>query len=388
MNELNVSRNSLDANAVDVNALSEFVTNLSSNIGGVGIAPDYSNNQLRNPVTDPFPLVTWLRQTALSAQIRNGASRGLAAIHQDADGNWVLMLPYTVGTKEPTATPNACCWVPLDIAKCGDEVPIRMLCLKDCDNILPNLINAGRRAGSNDLIGYFMRPGESVRQARRRMARTSMAYFTARNMILGLTTAETGFLKPFHGLLEVMEDVTVPHFLGTDILATFARLGCRLSILGGSNYIFAANPIMINTIAEAVQPGQFNTLPTGWTKSADGSVSFMGIRFLADKSIPVDLENGTGEIWLLNGNFVGAYMGTDLTVTNNDFIREGFTSTDDPNNGCASECTYYYNYGTVFKTNPNYLAVIQDVPISANCAGEALVGIDHLITPDTLVPMD
>lgn len=355
------------------------------NIGDIGIGTDYSWNTLRTPLQNEFPLVMWLLQTRMSVQMRNAARTGLAPVHKDVDGNWVLQLPYTVYTLPPEDTTGLCCWVPFEIAKCGGTAPISLLCLKDCETILDELINANRRFGSNDLTSYFARPGETVRAARIRMAKLSMAFFTAMNIILGTSTTGTATLKPFHGLLEVMENPAVTVIMGSNILAAMDSLWCRLSVLGGGNYVIAVHPLIYQAIQSQVIPDQWNQLPAGWTRTGN-EIRFNNIPFIQDKLVPINLEAGTGEAWLIDGNYTGAFMGTDLMPTGQ-FVREQFTVTDDPTQGCASSCTYYWNYGTVFNTNPNTLARIVGIPLSANCNGSTLAGLDGLITPETPVPL-
>lgn len=402
MNQFAVNNQTLSASAKDIEFLLknqevvDFVKNSYhalmnqkqlQNIGDIGIAPDFSNNVLRNPLQNNYPLALWLLNTVLSSQMRQRyREAGLLNPHKDEEGNWVMTFPYTVGTLPPQDTSGACCWVPFDIAKCGGTFPLSLLCLKDCYPILDILINENRRAGSNDLTGYFLRPGESVAEARRRMARLSMAYLTALNLILGVSTAGTDVLKPFHGLLEILEDEAVIKIEGSNILAAFDALGCRIDVLGGTNRVLAMHPLVFTGVDKAVTPGRFNTLPAGWTRNGD-VLRYKGVRIITDTVVPIDLETGTGEIWMLDGDSVGAFLGTDLIPTNS-FIRRGvFTSTDDPSDGCAQECDFYYNFGGAFSSNPHRLAVIQNVPIDSNCTGIALAGLDCLLTPNTLVPM-
>lgn len=380
---LDFKTSALERNALDVTQIVELATN----IGYIGQAPDFSKNSLRNPLQDQHPLLNWLMQTPLSIQMRNAGRQGLAAIHKDAEtGEWMIMAPYTVGTLEPKDTTGACCWVPLEIAKCNSRSPLRLLCLKDCEDLMDNLVNKTRFGGSNDLIGYFLRQGESVKDARVRMAKTSMAFFTARNIILGHTDYETATLKPFHGLFQVMQSPGTIQMDGNNILGVFDSLRCRLQVLGDGNYVVALHPLTYQAVDEQVQPGRFDRLPSGWNRSATGELSYHNIRFIQDKIVPVNLDEGTGEAWVIEGNNTGVYMGTDL-IPANDFIRHGFASTDDPSQGCASECDFYYNYGGVVNNNSNHLAVITDIPLSSACVGNTLVGLDDLVQPTTLVPM-
>lgn len=390
MEKLNANNAQLDASAQLVSTIVESsvreIAKLSSNIGDLGYAPDFSNNSLQNQMETNYPLVTWLLNTPLSSQMRNVTANGLAPIHQDAKtGKWMIQLPFQVGTLPPDDTTGACCWVPMDIAKCGDEAPIDLLCLKDCEQLLDNFINSNRKGGPNDLINYFLRQGESVKDARKRMAKLSMAFYTAHNIILGVSNAGTKVLKPFHGLLEVLEGKDVIKLLGTNVLGAFENLGCRHAVLGDGNYVAWVHPLVKTSIASLIVKGKNGEFPAGWTRNGD-QISYENISIQADKMVPVDITAGTGEAWILDGQTTGAYLATDLSPAEQ-FIRHGFTSTDDPANGCASECDFYYNYGSTFNTNPNKLAIITDIPLSTSCQGDTLQGLDNLIQPDTLVPM-
>lgn len=389
LNTVNIDANSIDTSnlvhfAVDSDKLAHLVQ-LESNVGDVGMSIDYSINSLITELQNAYPLVNWLLNTPLSRRIRSSSRQGLAQMYKDEDGDWLLMLPFQVYTLPPQDTSGACCWVPFDIAKCAATAPLRLLCLKDCYTILDRLINENRRAGATDLTNYFLRRGESVQNARIRMARLTMAFMTARNLILGVLDAGTETLKPFHGLVQVLENEAVINIDGSNILAAFASLGCRMSVLGGSqNYVFAVHPLTYESIKFAAAPDIYNRMPANWSRNANGDTFFMGHQFITDKSVSLDLDIGLGEVWMLNGDHVGAYLATDLMPTRS-FISNEFTGNDNPDDGCATECTYYWNYGTVFSDNPNYLAVITGIPILSACT-ESLAGLDNLLQPDTLVP--
>lgn len=359
------------------------------NIGEVGISIDFSNNTLRNPIQDDFPLADWLLNTSASQMMAQARRNGNLVFRTNPQtGAKEVLLPFTVYTTEPEDTTGACCWVPLDIAKCGGTAPINLLCLKDCEDILEDFLLQEQRGKSTDLTGYFLRQGETIKDARRRMARISMAFFTARNLILGTTTTETPTLKQFHGLLEVMNNPAVLSYSGVNILSAFNQLWCRLEVLGEGSYVFWAHPLIISAIDEVIVGGRFNELPRGWNRDTNGNLSFHNITFRADKHVPFDLETGTGEGWLIDGNYTGALMGTGLYITDRKFIKETFVTNDNREEGCAEVCDFYYNYGTVFNTNPNRLMKIVDIPMSTSCAGSTLAGLEGLVNPDTLVPFD
>lgn len=386
---VNFSNAELQSRAVDLGKIAlqatETIQKLASNIGNIGITPDFSGATLRSPLQNDFPLLNWLMNTSASVQMREMSRKSLSFGYRGEDGGYYILLPTTIYTTPPEDTSGACCWVPFDIGKCNGRVPLSMLCLQDCNDIFDNFINMARYPGGNDLTSYFQNPGESVKDARKRMARLSMAFFTAYNVINGTMDSSTDVLKPFHGLLEVLENPAVLHVEGTNVLGAFETLACRLAALDGGNYAIAVNQMTYRGISSIIKPGRNGQLPEGWTKNGD-TISFMGINFIQDKTVPVDFDNGTGEAWVIDGETTGLFLGTGLYPTDA-FIRESFAHNNDPAQGCAVECTYYYNYGTVFNTNSNRLLVIQNIPLATNCTGSALQGLEGLYNPNTLVPL-
>lgn len=364
----------------------ENVVKLSSKIGDIGYAPNFSNNTLRNHMETEHPLLTWLLNTPMSTQMRQSTANGLAPIHQDSKtGEFMLMYPYQVGTLPPDDTSGACCWVPMELTKAGGEVPLRLLCLKDSRSIMEKFINANRRAGANDLTNYFLRPGESVTDARARMAKLSMAFYTARNVILGTTSGGTALLKPFHGLLQVLENPDVIKVLGTNVLGAFDKIGDRQAVLGGGSYTIWVHPLTKRGLDQVVVEGKNGKLPVGWTRNGN-QLLFNNNPVTEDKGVPVDLTKGTGEAWVLHGESTGAYLATDLSPADAYIVKGDFSSTNDPNQGCAGESDWYYNLGAAFNNNPNHLGIITDIPLASSSLGTTLLGLDGLIQPDTLVP--
>lgn len=360
----------------------------SSNIGSIGIGTNYSNNAPANPFQNTFPLVSWLMNTAASRKMQKSMDSGAWSVTKKEDGKFYIQLPWMYGTTLPQSTQGECCWVPLDLAKCGGDVQLALLCLKSCEPILENLVNETRKFKANDMICYFMREGETVKEARERMAKISMAYFTAINIILGTSTTGTTTLKPFHGLLEVMEDKAVIKVAGTNILSAFDSIACRLAALGDGDYVFACHPLILEGIKAVIVPGKYNgKYPDGWEVGENGAIRFKNHGFIADKLVPCDITKGTGDVWMLESNTVGMVMGTTLQPSDK-FKRETFGPTNSPSDGCATECTYWYNFGCAFGTNANKLAVITGVPMSANCLGGALDGLDLVLQPKTIVPIN
>lgn len=356
------------------------------NIGDVGLGRDFSDNQLQSPIQVGDALVNWLLSTPLSTTLKNASKRMSEVFMRDSTGKWNILLPQSVYTTPPEDTSGLCCWTPFEIAHCGSMADIDLLCLQDCTPILDEFINKDRRAGSNDLTNYFLNEGESVWDARLRMNRLSMQFFTEHELILGLPNVGTKVLKPFNGLLSVLENPAVLQTSGVDVISAFKDIKCRYSVLGGmQGFVYAVNPLTYDAISEQVQPGKFNTLPDGWTKTGN-TLSYNGVSFIPSKKVPIDITAGTGEAWLLHSSVVGAYLGAGGLQPGADFIREGYSFNNKPGEGCATDCINYYNYGTVAGTNPNYMMIIKDIPLSPNCLGGTLQGLDNLITPETLVP--
>lgn len=373
---------SLRAKQVDVDELSKY-----SNIGEIGINNvDYSDNYPANDFQNRFPLVEWLMNTPVSRTAQSSMDRGEFRPFKGTDGKWHILTPVKWGTTAPVDTTGECCWVPFDLTKCMDEAIISFLCLKDCYPELDRLIGEKARFQANDMINFFQRRGEDYSQARERMARVSMAWFTAHNIILGTLDTETPVLKPFHGLLDVMKGADVIEIGGTDIVSAFESVSCREAMLSDADYFFACHPLVYEGIKANVQEGQYGELPEGWTR-VNGELRFNGHGFLIDKMIPVDLEAGTGEIWVLDRNSLGVVLGTGLEPSDN-FTKESFAPSNNREDGCAVECKFYYNYGTVFATDTNKLAVIVEAPIGTNCLGSAMNGLDLLVQPETIVPIN
>lgn len=338
---------------------------------------------VKTELMNRHPLYTWLIGTSLSRQVRNninGANGNCVLVKEGTD--YVIKVPGTFWSLEPTDTSEECCWVPLDFAKCSGEVPIRRLCLKDCDNIDDELMGRLLRVRSD--YGGVARSGETYAETKKRIARMSMAFFTVYNVMYGRIGQTTPILKEFHGLFDVMNNAAVVSIPGANILSAFASLWCRLSLLGDTNgLILAVNPIVYNSILDVITLDQFGRFPAGWSRSGD-EITFHGIRFIRDRFVPVDMEAGTGEIWVLNGDSVGLWLATDL-MPQDAFIKESGHKEETLANGCGSDCTYYYNFGAVFNNNANRIAKIVDVPISAACM--ATTGdLGGIIMPETLIP--
>lgn len=372
---INISTKSLEREAVDFNELSSNFIDIAT-----GCDCPMDDSTPKAAMENNFPLASWLLGTPMSRVIRNRFD--MEHVSQ-TDSGWSLKIPGTFWTEIPAAQAQTeCCWIPLNFDKCCSEVPMNLLCLKDCDSVFNNLVKRDLRVTSRNAMSGISNAGENAETVERRIARLSFMFFQAHTAILGMDNTYTNILKPFHGLMQVLENPAIQSLYAYDILGVFDELGCRLDVLGGlGNYVIAVNPLIYSSIDAAVVRGQYGEYPSGWDKR-DGRLYFRGIRFLEDKLVPVDMSTGTGEAWVLDANSVGLFMATNLMV-GDDFIKESGVDTSE--DSCGAECTYYYNYGAAFGNNANRLAKIVGIPINSACAS-VLGDLEGLITPQTLIP--
>lgn len=375
---MNITDKYLDSVAVDKKTLSTNYADVVPDCTGVGA-------DIKTELMNRYPLVTWLLNTALTRQVRAAVrgDNGHCAMHKDGEGKWVIEVPRSIWTELPVSTETECCWQPFDFAKCAGNVPLNLLCLKDCDSITDELVYGNLPVGAT--VPGLSGARENIAAVNRRIARLSMAFLTAQNIILGRDNTYTDVLKPFHGLLAVMENPAVATIYGAHVLSAFDSVACRLALLGGTadSYVYAMNPLVYQTLLTYIRPGQYGDLPFGWTRNGD-EIRFRGSAIIQDRMVPVDLNDGTGEVWLLSSDAVGAYMMTDLMPADA-FIKQSGHQAGTIEQGCGSDCTYYYNLGTTFNNNANKVMRIVDVPFSGVCAA-AISDLGGLIMPQTLIP--
>ena len=210
-----------------------------------------------------------------------------------------------------------------------------------------------------------------------------MAFYTAHTLVLGTSNTSDNLTRPFHGLVEALENSAVIKLYGSNILGAFASLGCRLDVLGGRGIVFACNQIIYNAISAVVTPDQNGRYPDGWSRNGDG-IYFHGYGFIVDPMVPVDMQNSTGEVWMLAGDSVGGFLATNL-MPERDFIIEDDFTEQTKANGCGRLCTYMYNFGGVANNDARRLAVITDIPFNSNCA-DSIGDLGGIIQPTTLIP--
>ena len=364
--------------AVDIRYLASNFTDVIPDCCGTGL-------DAATALMNRHPVLNWILNSELTNRVRQEMNdRGAQCVLVPDDSNgYKIKVPGKFWSLDPVTDDEVCCFPPMDFAKCAGEVPVQRICVKDCDSVDHEMLGKFFRLDRN--YGEVAVAGEDYNETRRRIARLSMAFYMARNMMLGTTAASAPGLKAFHGLLEVMSNPAVVAVPGGNILSAFATIACRVYAIGGdfANYAIAVNPITYQSILAVVRPGANGELPDGWARNGD-EVTFHGAAVIPDRFVPFDMTNGTGEAWFLASDAVGGWMATDL-LPSDDFTKRGAFTEDTPANGCGAECVYYYNYGAVFNNNAARLARIVNIPASAYCAaGTADLGA--LINPTTLIP--
>ena len=373
-NLINVSNEDLSKIAVDRHALSGTFADVVGDCCGADL-------KTRSDVVNRFPLVVWLLQTELSNTVRSMMFEAKRCGMSKVDGKWMVNIPGQIWSLPGESSAQECCFVPFQFDKCSTSVPLNLLCLKDCEDILDEMVQNRLRSATVDGLAYA---GETEKAVRDRINRLSFAFYEAYNVIYGHdeTFVETGVpLKPFHGLAQLMDNPAIVSIAGGDVYAAFKSVGCRKAFLGGTSVIWV-NPIIYRSIAEQIQPNMYGRYPAGWTM-VNGRLQYQGMRFEEDRLVPVDMENGVGEAWLLDGSAVGGFLFDQL------FATEAYTrripSEASLADGCAVDCTYYYNAGTTFNNNASKLMKIVDIPISGACAS-GVADLTDIIIPNTLVP--
>ena len=371
----NYNMNALARNAVDVQELaSNFIDIISD-------CQSLENFSLRNALEDRYPLASWLLNTRFSSYLRE-LENDPQRFHRGGENNaqWVMDVPGTVYTLEPANSGDDCCWTIPDFAKCAGSVPMSFVCLKDCDNIFDSLVYDKLRVNAKAALERFARQGETIAQVENRIRHLWMAFYTMHTVILGTMQTSDNIVKPFHGLLEVLQNDAVISISGANPLAAFDSIACRLAVLGGNDWAFAVNPLIYRSIKALIKKDERGEYPEGWTVTADGDIRFEGIRFIEDKLVPVDTEAMTGDVWLIDGEATGAYLAYDL---GREAERNTFTEQSKAD-GCGQECHFLYNFGTVANNNANRVMVISGVAVSSACT--EIADLASLINPTTLVP--
>ncbi len=361
--------------AVDVMKMSTNFIDLISDCEGT------EGYTLRNALQDRYPLATWLMETPFARRMREW-SLDPQKMHKSADEGieWEIDVPGTVWTLEPANSGDDCCWTMPDFAKCAGKVPVTMVCLKDCDNIFDTMVYERLRINRRTALGGFAREGETVDEVNARIRRYWMAFYTMHTAILGTMDTSDNIVKPFHGLLEVMQSDAVISISGANILAAFESLACRMAVLDG-RFVFAVNPLIYRSIESAIRPDENGRLPEGWGRDRNGRLTFMGMGFIDDKLVPVDMETMTGDVWVLAEDAVGLFLA--YALGREKAVDEDFTELS-KEDGCGQFCHYLYNFGTVANNNANRLMVISGVPVSSACT--EIGDLAGLINPTTLVP--
>lgn len=369
----------LESGAVPIETAMKLATNF---IDIISDCEGLEDAQLRNAMQNYSPLADWLLNTSFARLLRERSTNPQMLVQSTKEGvEWEMKMPASVWTLEPSNQGTDCCWTMPDFAKCSGYVPLYMVCLKDCDKIFDRMIYDRLRINDRTDLAGIARSGETVEEVNDRIRMLWFAFYLLHTSILGTSTTSDNITKPFHGLLEVLTDPAVISFAGANPLAAFASLGCRLDVLDASeNFVYACNPLIYGSLLRAITPDDNGNYPDGWTKNGN-ELYFRGNRFIRDKRVPVNMTEGKGDIWVLADDAVGLFLG--FPIERPYIVRDDFTE-ETKENGCATMCTYLYNFGTVANNNKNRVAVISGVPISSACT--EIADLAGLINPTTLIP--
>lgn len=361
--------------AVDVKTLATNFDDIISDCDGV------EGFDEKSAIQQNFPLATWLLNTSFARTLRRRSVD--PQVFRKGENGWEMTVPGAVWTAPPTQLGEGeCCWVAPDFAKCSGVVPMNLLCLKDCDSVFDSLVYDRLRINAKGAFAGIAREGESVADVNRRINRLWMAFFSAKTVELGTVNNATNITKPFHGLVEVLENPAVIKIDGSSILGGFDEFACRAMVLGRvGDFVIWVHPLIKASIEAVIRPDMFGNMPYGWTRRGD-AIYFNGMAVRESNSVPVDLEAGTGEAWVLDGGSVGAFLATTLMPEASFIKTSGIDTSAD---ACGAKCDYYYNYGAVASNNAWRMAVIQDIPI-ANACINSTADLGNILVPQTLIP--
>lgn len=365
----------LDARAMTPEKLSSNFIDIISDCEGL---EDFT---LRNALQRYSELATWLLDTPFARMMRRRSTDPQKFHRGTEEGvKWEMEVPGTVWTLDPQNSGADCCWTIPDFAKCSGKVPLNFVCLKDCDDIFDKMVLDRLRINDRVDLEGFARSGETMADVENRIRHLWMAFYTLHTVILGTSTTSDNITKPFHGLLEVLQNPAIVSVSGANILGAFDSIGCRLDVLGGDGWVFVTNPIIYRSLEEVVVADERGNYPSGWSR-VNGRLRYHGIGFIDDKLVPVNMDDLVGDIWLLDGASVGAFLA--YNIGNEMEIKDDFTE-QTLEDGCGRFCTYLYNFGTVASNNANRIMVVSNVPISSACT--QIADLASLINPTTLVP--
>lgn len=348
----------------------------------IGVAPDYSNNIPSLSMVGIYdPVVAKLFKTF---------DQSMANWFKNDQGDWVLK-SYQWNTVTPQDDGTDCCFVRMDLQACQQEsVPVRYLCLRDCEDRLDVLMMKKSTFKGTDLINFFQRKGMTYDNARLLLAWYSFAFYTVKNIMQGdLTTSGNGF-RPFAGLASLLANPAVVAIPGANLQLALEMVRRRIRLLRGANpgqtdYFLAVHPLTYSGVLDWIKPDRFGNLPEGWSRSGD-NITFDGMPFLQSNYVAVDDETTmTGTIYVLDARSVEITMEYPVLVPRA-AISEFEDQPEQTANGCAVLCTRFENYGAVHTLDYNRQMVITGVPLSPIDMGVVLQGLDGLIHPDTIFP--
>lgn len=303
-----------------------------------------------------------------------GGKRVYRSVRENCDtGEREIVLGKTIWTELPDDIGIACCHTKPDVNGCLTVATPARLCLRDC---FDDMTEHFRRLSN---MGFSLFGGSTAESEYMAELRAWFVFFQARDIMYGQVGVTGNNIPSFPGVLDLMNKAVVS-FSGTDVIGAFEQIGCRLALLKG-NYVMGAHPMTVRSLEKAVVRG--GVYYNGWSKQ-NGQLTYEGIPIVPDINIPLNLADGTGQVWAADLNKVGVFMEYNLTNPEEQRIDQ---YTDSTTNECFSSCIMLKNYGFAFTKDYNALFRITDVPLDGACLGEnVLLGLGGLIDPETLYP--
>lgn len=305
--------------------------------------------------------------------VEDGKRKYRQQIYDCDSGKTEVLLGKTIWTELPEEIGTACCHTKPDVNGCLTKAYPMRLCLKDSyDDLREHFLRMARQ-------GFSLFGGTDAESEYLAELKAWFVFFQARDIMYGQVGVTGNNVAPFPGVLDMMNKAVVS-FSGTDVIGAFEQISCRLALLDG-DYVMGAHPLTIRSLEKAVVRG--GVFYQGWSRE-NGVLMHDGVPILPDINIPLNVENGTGQVWVADLTKAGVYMERNLS---DPFIQEISNYTDSETGDCFNTTTFLKNYGFAYTKDFNAIFRITDIPLDGACLGEdVLLGLGSLIQPDTLIP--
>jgi len=195
--------------------------------------------------------------------------------------------------------------------------------------------------------------------------------FLERTVALGQKDISAPLLRPFPGLLDVINKESTITLDGSNLLSTIKTIDCTDSFVQG-DWLVLGNAIGIKA---------FNQAMATFSEKAGYTPGFK-YQTQEFKSAIFSLESMTTELWILDLNKVGLILDGAPTFNLNELTARETYSDSDP---CYQVCVQFKRRGFVFSTGLNSVFRVQNVGVGVDCA--SVIGrFAPLANQFTLIP--